>query len=236
MCLENKKGVKAHIIPESFYRYIKVDNPFLEIRSSKKGKHKKRSYTGIYDNTILCADCEKLFQNFDNYAQSLLLPDFKKKDYILDSFGKERGCKLDNINYKYLKLFFVSVLWRASISNREEFSKVDVGPFEKILRKMIQQENPGDEDAFSITITRFNDYLGKKFLLNPHKTRFDGINYYIFYLGAGYKVYIKVDKRPLTGVLSKLILKPSQPLDILIMDDFSKSKEIEVLKMIVKNN
>lgn len=236
MCSEDKKLIDAHIIPAGFYRYIKSDSPFLEIRSSEKREYKKRSYIGIYDNTILCSDCEKLFQKFDDYAQSILLSEPKEEDYILNPNGKREGCKLESINYKLLKLFFISVLWRASVSNRKEFSKVNVGPFEQVLKNMILELDPGDQDKFSITIMRFNDYLGKNFLLNPHRTRINGINYYIFYLGAGYKVYIKVDKRPLSGVLAEIILKPNQPLYIPFKKNLSESKELEVLKNIVRNN
>jgi len=236
MCLEDKKLIKAHIIPEGFYRYIKTDSRPLEIRSNIKGEHKKRSYIGIYDNTILCGDCEKLFQRYDNYAQSLLLSDPGEEDYIINTEGRKRGYKLENVNYHNLKLFFLSVLWRASVSNRKEFSKIRTGPFEKILKKMIQENDPGNQDKFSITITRFDDYLGKNFLLNPHKTRIDGLNYYIFYLGAGYKLYIKIDKRPLPKMLAAIALKPNQPLYIPFNKNFTESKELNILLDIINNN
>jgi len=236
MCLENKKLVDAHIIPKSFYKSIKTDNQPLEIHTNKKGEYTKRSHTGIYDKTILCSGCEKLFQRYDDYAQNLLLPDAKEEDYILDPDGKRGGYKLENIDYHDLKLFFLSVLWRASVSIREEFSKIDVGPFEETLKTMIQEDNPGDLNEFSITITRFDDYFGKNFLLNPHPTKLNGINYYIFYLGAGYKIYIKVDKRPLLGELATIILKPNQPLYIPFNKNFTASKELNIFREILKKN
>lgn len=236
MCLQNKKGVDAHVIPASFYRYMKSDNCPLEIRSSEKGEYKKRSYNGIYDNTILCKDCEKLFQEYDNYAQRLLLPNPKEAEYIVNPDGKKVGYKLNNVDYNYLKLFFVSILWRASVSTRKEFSKINTGPFEQELKKMIDDDNPGDQNTFSVMMMRFNDDLGKNFLLNPHETRINGFNYYIFYLSAGYKAYIKVDRRPLSGVLAAMILKPNQPFYIPFLEDFSKSKELDLLRNIVKNN
>ena len=236
MCLDEKELVDAHIIPASFYRYMKPDSRPFEIRSSEKGECKKRSQTGIYDKTILCDDCEKLFQECDDYTQDLLLPDPKGAKYIVNPKGEKEGCRLDNVNYNYLKLFFLSVLWKASVSTRKEFSKINTGPFEQELKKMINGGDPGDQNTFSVTITRFNDYLGKNFLLNPHETRIDELNYYIFYLGAGYKVYIKVDRRPLSGVLAAIILKPNQPFYILFNKDFSKSKELDILRNIVRNN
>ena len=122
------------------------------------------------------------------------------------------------------------------MSTREEFTKVNVGPFEQTLRTMIINKDPGSQDDFSIVVSRFDDYLGKRFLLNPHKTKITGLNYYILYLGAGYKFYIKVDSRPLYGVLSALILKPNQPFYIPFLEDFSESKELNILKKIVMKN
>lgn len=236
MCLKNKKLVKAHIIPAGFYRYMKSDSRPLEIRSNITGEYKRRSHVGIYDNTILCGECEELFQKYDDYAQRLLLPDPKEAEYILNAKGEEEGCKLNNVNYNYLKLFFLSILWKASVSTRKEFSKVSAGPFEEELKRMIQAGDPGKQDVFSITVTRFNDYLGKIFLLDPHKIRIDELNYYIFYLGAGYKIYVKVDKRPLSGILAAIILKPNQTFYIPFTKNFSKSKELNILCDIVRNN
>lgn len=51
----------------------------------------------------------------------------------------------------------------------------------------------------------------------------------------GYKVYVKVDQRSVTEGLSELVLRPGKPLHILIQDELSRSKEMEVLKMIVRN-
>jgi len=237
MCLQNKEGVDSHIVPAGFYRFIKDDSDEpLEVRPLEEGKYKRRSYTGIYDNTILCSDCERLFQNFDDYAQRLLLPNPKGAEYILNQKGETRGFKLNAVNYDYLKLFFLSVLWRASVSNREEFVKVDTGPFEEELKRMIKSRNPGTQDDFSVVVSRFNDYLGKRFLMNPHKAKITGLNYYIGYLGAGYKFYIKVDSGPQLGELSALILKPSQPFYIPFLEEFSESKELNLLKEIVMKN
>ena len=92
MCLQNKEGVDSHIIPASFYRFIKDgSNEPLEVRPLEEGKYKKRSHTGIYDRTILCGDCEKLFQDYDDYAQKLLLPDPKEAEFILNQ--KEESLK-----------------------------------------------------------------------------------------------------------------------------------------------
>jgi len=237
MCLKDKPLVKAHIMPYSFFRYIK-DSPdeALEMRSTNS-PYKERSPKGIYDKTILCLDCEKIFGPYDDYAQKLLLPDFKKEGYVINEIGKRIGCILNDFDYTRIKLFFISVLWRASVSSRKEFGRVKTGPFESCLKQMIQKGKPEYEDDFSIILYRFDDYVGKKIFLDPHMSRIDGINFCQLYLGAGYKVLMKVDKRPIKdiGLMANLVLHPSRPLSIVINKNFLASKEFSVMAKIVRD-
>jgi len=53
MCFKNKTLINAHIIPASFYRYLKKGKTHpLEIHTNIKGEHKRRSCIGIYDKKI----------------------------------------------------------------------------------------------------------------------------------------------------------------------------------------
>jgi len=237
MCFQDNPLIDAHIIPASFYRYLKRgDTRPLEIHTNVKGEYKRKSHIGIYDKNILCKDCEEIFQRCDEYAQRILPPDFKENNYITDNSGKKVGYKMENVNYNLLKMFFISLLWRASISTRKEFSRINIGPFEEALRFMIQIGDPGDENVFSVIVSRFNDYLGKHFILDPHNEKFDGINFCRFYLGAGYRVFIKVDKRPLpeSNIFRFFILKPNHPLYVTIHSLLPSSKEFGILKKVIK--
>src|SRR6266446_7538891 len=76
LCGEDKKLIKAHIIPQCLY--MPIQEPYPEermIRISKKpGIYPKRSPTGVHDNGILCAGCDnRVFGNWDKYAGKLLL-------------------------------------------------------------------------------------------------------------------------------------------------------------------
>ena len=151
-------------------------------------------------------------------------------DFILDPNEKKIGYKLENIDYKELKLFFLSVLWRASVSRRKEFKRVDIGrSFENYLKTMIKNSNPGDTNIFLVVIRRFIDDLGKNFLMDPYRLKIDGINFYRFYLGAGYEFHIKVDKRK-SDTLYPLALKLKSPLYIPFRDNLESSKEFPILK------
>lgn len=240
-CLQDKKLIDAHIIPRCFFEAMRDrrDNQPFQLLSNTQNEHLQKLWIGSYDKNILCEECEKVFQKWDNYACKILLSNIHNGDYILDSNGGKVGYKLENIDYKKLKLFFLSVLWRASVSKRKEFKKVNTSRlFENRLKIMIKNSDPGSTNDFLVVIRRFIDYLGINFLMDPYKLRIDGINFYRFYLGAGYEFHIKVDKRDLreSDVLYTLALKPKSPLYIPFRDELSKSKEFPILKDILLRN
>jgi len=53
-CLEDKKCIKAHIIPNSLYKPILNDKSGLLILSNKSENYPKKQHTGIYDTNIIC--------------------------------------------------------------------------------------------------------------------------------------------------------------------------------------
>jgi len=225
MCGQNKKLIDAHIIPRCFFEQIKAGDKFLEVRSNIPNTYRSKSYIGFYDNSLVCLDCEKLFQEWDDYGCRLLLEKITEKNFIKDLNNKRIGYTKE-IDYKKLKLFFISILWRADQSSRKEFSKIRTGPFERKLKEMIIDKDPGDKDTFSIYLSRFMDSFGLRAgIMSPFSRKAGGINNYVFYMGSGYKMHIKVDKRPFNYPFSGLILRPDSPLVVLIEDEFTKSKD-----------
>jgi hypothetical protein len=76
----------------------------------------KKTPVGVYDTKLVCRICEDKFGDWINYAQQLLQdePLNGKKLFVgLQLIGYE----LPKFNYAKLKLFFVSLLWRASESS-----------------------------------------------------------------------------------------------------------------------
>lgn len=230
--MQEKKLIKAHIIPESLFEPLVAGPLPLEIRTNTPGKYTKKAPIGIYDSTIVCEECERLFSPWDDYAQSILLKKYPDEAYVFYK-GQKLALKLETIDYAKLKLFFISLLWRASVSKQEFFARVNIGPFEIVLRELLLSKAPGEPENFAVTISKFEDPLGT-IILDPHRDRFDGINYIRFYL-AGYIAYIKVDNRRSLKTLGGLKLSAEQPLFI-ILRDFKKSKELSLIQKILLNS
>lgn len=189
-CNQEKSLIDAHIIPESFFREIDVpEQPSILIEGNKESYIKRRP-KGIYDQNILCLDCENKFQLADDYAQLLLLRSLDERK-MLD--GKGDVFFYESFNYKLLKRFVISLLWRASISKNIFYSHINLGPFEKMVKELLWNDSVGTEDEFDFFFS-FLANLPKRSILQPIQSRFGSINVIQFYLGE-ILLYIKVDKR-----------------------------------------
>ncbi len=230
LCNQEKKLVKAHIIPRSLYRPLLEGGQPLTVLSTSSTSHPHKSRIGFFDTEILCQECERLFSPWDDYAQEVLLARPKEGNFFILN-GQKIAFKMD-IDYTKLKLFFVSLLWRASVSKLYFFKKIRLDPLEERLKGMILNYDPGDAETFAVTLAKFDDPLGT-IMLDPHRHRFDDINYCRFYL-ASYVAYIKTDKKPSAEFLKELVMSPNSPL-IVILRDLKKSKEFPLMLKTVKS-
>jgi hypothetical protein len=211
LCGKDKKLVRAHIIPKSLWKPLFNDERPPQSLSTAPPVDDKKSPVGIYDTEILCAQCESIFSPWDDYAQKLLLAKPSEEQYVVNN-GRKIAYVETAIDYAKLKLFFISLLWKAAVSNHFFFARVNVGSFEPQLRRMILKGDPGEPDTFAVMIAKCDDRLGP-IVLNPQAERWGEINYYHFYL-AGYMAYIKVDSRPAPDFMGELALDPENPLII----------------------
>jgi hypothetical protein len=234
-CRQDKKLIRAHIIPEGFFRRLREGQRPLNILTNTPGEYPKKSPIGVYDRNILCDKCEKIFGGWDGYAQKLLADEPLHGKPIQDGTSWI-GWEVSEYDYTRLKLFFISLLWRASVSKHAFYQKINLGSFEEKAKELIAQKNPGTSEEFGVLLAKFDHPLGST-ILDPHPAKIPKdycfkVNYYQFYL-ASYIAYIKVDKRKTPSQMSCLLLKEGQPL-IILGRDFIKSKELPLIRTIVK--
>jgi hypothetical protein len=231
LCGKEKKLVRAHIIPKSLWKPLFNEQPPLTHSAAPTFNEKKPS-VGVYDAGIVCSHCESIFSPWDDYAQKLLLAKPSEKHYIMEN-GQRIAYIETAIDYAKLKLFFISLLWKAAVSNHYFFSRVNAGAFEPQLRRMILKSDPGDPDTFAVIMSKCEDRLGP-IVLNPQPERWDEINYYRFYV-AGYMVYIKVDRRHTPAFMGELVLNPERPF-IIMLRELRTSKDFKVMQDIVRTS
>jgi hypothetical protein len=191
LCGLEKKLIEAHVIPRSFHRIDPDDKTPTRLVTSVEGRYTQKVPKGVYDDSIVCEDCERRFSSWDDYGDEIFLKSWGKFEKIMHG-DEEIGYGLPEYDYPRLKMFFLSVLWRASVSNHVMFANVDLGPRELILRESIWNSDPGDVDHFGVVLQAFDSTnVG---ILNPHSERFSGVRFCRFYL-AHVLAFIKVDSR-----------------------------------------
>lgn len=228
-CGNESTLMNAHVIPAGFFRRIRQGKEPLEVITNSAGGYTKKSQIGEYDKTIVCGNCEAIWQEWDNYAQQLLAeePLNGRARY----YNNRKICYVvDNYEYSKLKLFFISMAWRASVSSRKFFRRVSLGQFEDIAKQHTMNGNPGNSEDFSVVVSKFNHPLAKG-TLDPYMYQNSGVNYIRFYL-AGYMADMKVDHKPTPNQLSQITMAENRPLYI-ICRDFTKSKELDLIKKLI---
>lgn len=222
LCKKEKPLIDAHIVPKSFI----FAHGHNKIISNIESHFSEKSPKGIYDTEILCKRCEGLFSRCDDYAYELLKQSFKPNE-IVPKFGMV----INNYDYNTLKFFFISLLWRASVSNHHYYNAMSLGPHKERLRKLIIDKNPGSEEEYSVCLRRFTGELSGAAALNPIKCKLDEVNYWLIYFGD-YCAYIKVDKRRTPRPFNRIILKPDQKLFISTKEFLQSSEFLTIRQML----
>jgi hypothetical protein len=158
ICNQPKKMCISHIIPQGFYTKIKETSNDKCVLIVEKNKPLRTKAKGFKGNIGICIDCDNKIGLFDEYALNFLYSDFSKyKKTIKDiSYFDIPNSEFD---YKKLKTFFVSVLWRASLSNNKFFQMVSLGDkYNNLCLKYIKNEIE-DIPEIRIAITRIKSNI-----------------------------------------------------------------------------
>lgn len=232
-CGLERKLIKAHAIPESFFVKMRSEHGAPKLMTDVKGIYPKKSLIGVYDNKSLCRECEDKFQNVDDYGQQVLLQQESEHEKLIVS-GKVQGYRVKDVDYKKLKLFFVSVLWRASLSTQSFYARINLGPYQQKAKDLIWSNDSGQQSDFAFVVAKFTDTSIGKTMLDPHPERLWGVKYYRFYM-YGYVIYIKVDKLKSPDFLNKFEMSSDGDL-IIVGRNIENSTELPVMTSVVKNS
>jgi hypothetical protein len=76
LCGHNEKLIKAHIIPEAFFREARGEDKSPGLLFDDPDIFPKKSPSGVYNQEILCDQCESRFQLVDDHGAQVLLNRF----------------------------------------------------------------------------------------------------------------------------------------------------------------
>ena len=157
-CQETKILVDSHIIPRGIWRLKNTGTGFLEA-SSESHLLPKKLPKGWYEK-LLCQPCDTdIGKDFDQYGRDFFASEPEWTTHTLGPIGAQRSfSEVRNYNYAKLKLFILSVLWRASLAKNTAFSNIKLLPQQEArLRKMLKDNDPGDVHEFGCAIFKYYD-------------------------------------------------------------------------------
>ncbi len=227
------EGVKAHIIPKAFYEISPQEKRPHRLLSNVEGFFPKKMPVGIYDSTIVTKEGEDIFESWDSYSARILLNETDKFEEMIHN-EKIEAWSLSNYNYSKLKLFVLSIFWRAHASTHSTFSKFSLGPHETPIKKMLLNNQAGTPEEYSVNIERWLDDDCNPTLMNPNRYRINGVNYCRVYCGR-YIFHVKNDKRPTHDKIRQFQLRPDNKL-YLFSRDLRECKEYPIMKKIAEDN
>jgi hypothetical protein len=247
LCEKEKKLIEAHIIPKFMFKKMKDENnSFYEVKINVETKEQKskKVQKEDYDKNILCGDCDNgiLGGIYEDYAKDVLYGENlnstiapKCKNYMNPNDGTEYSvCK--NIDYSKMKLFLLSLLWRASITDRPIFQDVNIGSkHEEIIRKMLFEKITPKETEYPIIVTSFMRTENKleNLISQPKRIKMQGgINGYLFTIDSlQFMFAVNSIQHKLPSYILKNTLKESGEMTTLHLPNGS---EVDFLKNIMK--
>lgn len=142
LCQQVTQLCDSHVIPEFLYRPLyDSKHRFFRI-SSDPTKRDIILQKGVRE-PLLCKVCETRLSRYEAYF---------KRVFFDGGIGRAvddgRYLRIRDIDYKRIKLLFLSILWRMGVSSLDFFREVKLGPHQEKLRTMILQENPGNPSDY----------------------------------------------------------------------------------------
>ena len=157
------KMAKAHIIPNSFMQRAS-DAPFMEC--SPAARSKKR-YSGWYDPRILGSDGEALIAKYDDAAAKCFIENgytyWRRRDKIdinrlSNRFTADETYSVEVKDTRQIRLFALSLLWRAAVSKLDAFSGVNLLPGHvRDIRNRLLTGRPGNHLDYPVYFGVFCD-------------------------------------------------------------------------------
>jgi hypothetical protein len=132
----------SHVIPEWLYRPLYDEIHRYHVINAEPVTDGRFEQKGLRER-LLCQTCETQFSVYEGYARGVLFG-----GHEITVVKHHDGIELRDLDYVKLKLFQLSLLWRAGVARQEFFSKVNLDRDEQPLQKMLLAGDPGKSSDY----------------------------------------------------------------------------------------
>lgn len=182
--------------------------------------------------------CEQRFGNLDNYGIHVLINRLDSEFVAHPTNGEPVAFISTTVDHQRLKMFVLSVLWRASVSSHDFYSDVILGQYQEPLLHVIRNGLSQDVDEFSVILSKWTSSDDRSrlatSLFDPARMELGGVNVVLLYLG-NVLAYVKVDQIPFSGDFRELVLG-MHDRTYMLARRFDSSREIEIMRMIARSS
>jgi hypothetical protein len=173
LCLQTKELMHSHILSEFLYEPT-YDDAHRFISLSSRPWQKTRPFEKGLREYLLCKECEGQLSRYETYAASIL------RTAGTYRVPRSRVIEIPTFDYKYFKLFGMSLIWRCHISQLHMFRAVKLGSHAEKIRALLAAENPGDSSEYPFALIQIQSTeRSDGIIIAPGRSRFQGHNAYI---------------------------------------------------------
>lgn len=137
LCQEERDLQESHIIPRSYYRSVKGGKGQL-VKIKDDPETAPAFVNADPKELLLCHECEQFLSGtYEKEGTRLFKPSKARRHKIvrMGEYVKFKGFK-----YRSTYLYFISILWRVSVSSLPQYSSIYLGEVEPLVRACIRQK------------------------------------------------------------------------------------------------
>jgi len=255
-CQQVRPLRNSHIIPEFMYRTLYDDKHRFNSYGGGGKPVVVKEQKGTRER-LLCNDCEQKFCGYEQVASDFFQGALKAFDHSGPKLAFGKGLKfskvlvtgetaaltssqvptlinVEGVDYKRLKLFLLSLLWRMGASDLYPFRVVELGPHLERLRTMLLTDDPGKPGQYSCQMWLIEAFgrLLTDWQSEPRKFRYQGKTFYRLFT-TGFRLEFCVSNQQLhPGEVTLYCLK-EEPTYVWWVDSIHKYPDLvaELIKV-----
>ena len=187
LCKKKSPLRNSHIFPEWLYEPLYDERHQYFVLSTDPNKKRGTRPKGIYDK-LFCGECETLLSEWEGYAREIF------HSALLGKKVNKEMITLYGIEYAPFKLFQMSLLWRASLTDRKEIHRIDLGHHKELLRTMLFEKRAGEpyEYGVMLMLPSIDQDLMQQFIYSPERapTKLDSHTVYRAAFGGMFWLFL----------------------------------------------
>jgi hypothetical protein len=200
--------IEAHLYPRALMHDIRAHHKHL-YTGSATSPGRTIHQSGFIDKGILCSQCDRHLGKYDTFGIAFCR-DFTTAHQQVDP----KTFRIPSADTESVVKFFLSMLWRFSISTIPEAKKVALGPYQNTLRDILFLGALCSPEP-AVTLLRYRSYKipPENICYPPFKIHLagQGLTGYSICLG-GFRAFVKTDARPAPPSLVPFVINGRQDI------------------------